>query len=109
MKGLYLNLRRLEIKESTKEQLDAIRNGKITQDEYVAAVKTLCNDLYSYSDSQSHVLSYYFNQSVMGQITDPSEYAEKIKAVTIEEISEAAKRISLDTVYFLTGEGEQGK
>ena len=92
-----------------KEQLDAIRNGEITQDEYVAAVKTLCNDLYSYSDSQSHVLSYYFNQSVMGQITDPSEYAEKIKAVTIEDISNAAKRISLDTVYFLTGEGEQGK
>lgn len=92
-----------------KEQLDAIRNGEITQDEYVAAVKTLCNDLYSYSDSQSHVLSYYFNQSVMGQITDPLEYAEKIKAVTIEDISNAAKRISLDTVYFLTGEGEQGK
>ncbi|MBE7057708.1 MAG: bifunctional riboflavin kinase/FAD synthetase [Ruminococcaceae bacterium] len=92
-----------------KEQLDAIRNGEISQDEYVAAVKTLCNDLYSYSDSQSHMLSYYFNQSVMGRITDPSEYAEKIKAVTIEEISKAAKRISLDTVYFLTGEGEQGK
>ena len=89
-----------------KEQLDAIRNGDITQDEYIAAVKTLCNDLYSYSDSQSHMLSYYFNQSVLGKITDPSEYAEKIKEVTIEDISKAAKRISLDTVYFLTGEGE---
>ena len=52
------------------------------------------------------MLSYYFNQMVVGKITDPAEFAMKIEAVTVEEISAAAKKIQLDTVFFLDAEEE---
>ena len=88
------------------EQLDDIRKGNITEEEHTAAVKMICNDLYSYNDNQGILLSYYFNQMVVGKITDPAEFAMKIEAVTIEEISAAAKKIQLDTVFFLDAEEE---
>ena len=87
-------------------QLDDIRKGNITEEEYTAAVKMICNDLYSYNDNQGILLSYYFNQMVVGKITDPAEFAMKIEAVTVEEISAAAKKIQLDTVFFLDAEEE---
>ena len=64
----------------------------------------LCDDLYSHNDNQEQMMSYYFNQYIMGRITDISEYIDRLKAVKVEEIVAAAKRMQLDTVYFLKGE-----
>lgn len=89
------------------EQVAAMKNGEITRDEYEAAVKMLKNDLLSYGDSQNQLLNYYFSQTFMEQITDPGEYVERVMNVTIEEIVKAADRMTLDTVYFLTAEGEE--
>lgn len=86
-----------------QEQLEAIRRGEISEDEYSSAVKMIKNDLLSYNDSQGQMIEYYFNRSVMGSIIDPAEYARKIEKVSIEDIKNAANRMVLDTVYFLTG------
>ena len=89
-----------------RELITAMKNGDITQEEYEAAVKMLKNDLISYGDNQNQLLNYYFSQTFMDQITDPDEYVERIMNVTIEDIVKAANRMTLDTVYFLTAEGE---
>ena len=38
------------------------------------------------------------------ELQNISEYIERLKAVKVEEIVAAAKRMQLDTVYFLKGE-----
>lgn len=88
-----------------KEQIDAIKKGDFTEEERQAALKLISHDLISYSDSQSRTMWYYLNQSMLGQMTDPREYVRRLSLVTAEEISNAAARMSLDTIYFLTGEG----
>ena len=88
------------------KQLEAIKNGEISKEEIDDTVKMLCDDLYSHNDHQEQMMSYYFNQYIMGQITDILEYIEKIKAVKAEDIVAAAKKIQLDTIYFLKGEDD---
>ena len=97
---------REQAQQLIREQITAMKNGDITQEEYEAAVKMLKNDLISYGDNQNQLLNYYFSQTFMDQITDPDEYVERIMNVTIEDIVKAANRMTLDTVYFLTAEGE---
>lgn len=88
------------------EQLEAIKRGEISKEEYDAAVKTLKTELMSYNDNPALLLTYYFGQTFMDNITDPEVYAEHISKVTIDDIASAAGRMTLDTVYFLTGNGE---
>lgn len=90
-----------------RQQVAAIQNGEISQEEYEAAVKMLKNDLRSYGDNQEQLLNYYFSQTFMNKITDPEEYVEHVANVTIRDIVAAANRLTLDTVYFLTAEGEK--
>ena len=86
------------------EQVAAIKRGEISQEEYGAAVKMFRNDLTSYGDNQTQLMNYYFNQSFLEHITSLSTYIEEICKVDKAEIAEAAGRIVLDTVYFLTRE-----
>lgn len=88
------------------EQLEAIRRGEITDDEYEAAVKTLKTELMSYGDSPALLLTYYFGQTFWGNAVDPDVYAKRLMDVRISDIALAARRMTLDTVYFLTGSAE---
>ena len=88
------------------QQVEDMKQGNISKDEFEAAVKMFRNDLLSYGDSQTQLLSYYFSQSFMSGITDPDEYIEKINTITIDDVTAAANRLTLDTIYFLTGEAD---
>ena len=87
-----------------EEQIEAIRQGDFTDEEFDAAIKMLCDDLYSYVDNQEQMMSYYFNQHIMGKMTDTLEYIARIKDVKKEDVIVAAKKLQLDTIYFLKGE-----
>ena len=50
---------------------------------------------------------WYFAQKYDGESYSPEEEIERISAVTREDIIAAAKSMKLDTVYVLTGKGEQ--
>ena len=39
------------------------------------------------------------------ELVSGQEYAEKISCVTREQVTECAKRVSIDSVYLLAGEG----
>ncbi len=91
-----------------RDQLEAVRRGEISDVEYTAAVKTIRSELMSCGDSPSLLLSYYFGQTFTDKMTDPETYAERIGRVTRDEVSEAARRMTLDTVFFLTDEEGEG-
>ena len=90
-----------------KEQIESIRQGDFTDEEFETSVKMLCDDLYSYADNQEQMMSYYFNQQIMGKMTDTLEYIAQIKKVKKDDVIAAAKRLQLDTIYFLKGEESQ--
>ena len=84
-------------------QLDEVRNGNISDEEMDSAKKRLRNSLLSVSDSPEALHSWYLNNNIFGLSATPEESIEKIERVTKAEVAEIAKKITLDTEYFLCG------
>jgi len=84
------------------EQLEEIRKGNISDYEYDSSLKAMQTGLESLKDSQLSVVDFYFSQTIAKTNDSLNSLIEKLKSVTREEVVQAAKRIKLDTVYFLT-------
>lgn len=88
--------------EIINEQLEDIKQGKITDYEYDSTLKSIETGIKSLKDSQLQMVDFYMSQDLTGQGDNFESLVEKIKKVTREDIVKAAKNIKLDTVYFLT-------
>jgi predicted Zn-dependent peptidase len=84
-------------------QLDECRQGHITQEEFDSAKRYLLSDLKTGLDSPGRLDDFYMGQIMEGLDGTMEELAARIEAVTMDETVAAAKRVSLDTVYFLRG------
>ena len=91
------------VKEKILEQLDACQKGQISEEELAAAKEALCSSLASTHDSPGAIESYYANGALSGLTETPERYAEKVLAVTREDVAAVAQEIKLHTVYFLKG------
>jgi predicted Zn-dependent peptidase len=87
------------------KQLEAIKNGEISDRELEATVKSMETGLKSLGDSQLSLVDFYLSQSVSGTNDNLGDIDEKIKKVTKDQIIRTAQNIKLDTVYFLTSQG----
>ena len=90
-------------------QLDKMVNGEIEEGELIAAKHSLCNTYRSLGDSPALLESYYFCRNAFGVACSVEECMQNIEAVKMEDVIAAAAKISLDTVYFLNGNGEEGE
>ena len=84
------------------EQLKSMQAGDITDEEIDAAKLALKNAYITSLDSLASIENFYLSQTFNRETLTPEESAEKIMAVTKEQIIEAAKAVSLDTIYVLT-------
>jgi len=84
-------------------QLDECRQGHITQEEFDSAKRYLLSDLKTGLDSPGRLDDFYMGQIMEGLDGTMEDLAARIEAVTMDETVAAAKRVSLDTVYFLRG------
>lgn len=84
-------------------QLEEIRKGNITDHEFSSSVKTIVNMCKSYYDDQRAMATFSVSQSVAGTDLTVEEYIKEIEAVTVSDVVTVAKKLQLDTVYFLAG------
>ena len=84
-------------------QLDACKNGDITEEELESARGYLVSDLKIAMDSPGRLDDYYMGQILLGQTGTMKDLAEKIAHVTKQEAADAAKTLRLDTIYALKG------
>lgn len=87
-------------------QLEEVKNGNISEQEFTSSIKALVNACNSYYDDQRALASFTLNERMFGTNRTLEEYIENIKKVTVDDVVEVAKKIQLDTVYFLAGEEE---
>lgn len=87
-------------------QMDDIKNGNISDMEMSAAVLGTVNSINSISDNPFALDDYYLGKIIAGNLLGLDELADKIKGVTKEQIMNVAKKIELDTVFFLKGSTE---
>ena len=101
------NENKQKAEEEILNQLDSLKNGKITDQELESTKLLMTNSLKSVGDTQVSLEFWYFQQILRNENTSPDEEIKNLSKVTIPEIVEIANGVTLDTVYFLTGKEEQ--
>ena len=90
-------------------QLDIMKNGEFTDEDFNSSIIALCDAFKSVEDSPVAVCNFYSSQDFDEEIVSGSEFAEKISQVTREQVIESAKKVSIDSVYLLKREGTENE
>ena len=85
-------------------QLEAVKNGDITDEELLCAKRAVASDLRAALDSQGELEGYWLGQALDGLDYGPTELAGLVEEVTREDVMKIAESVELDLVYFLRGE-----
>lgn len=88
-------------------QLDEIRNGNISEHEFKSSINTLINSYNSYYDDQRALSTFYLTEKISGSNNTIDGIIENIRKVTVDDVVKVAKKIELDTVYFLEGKEDK--
>lgn len=84
-------------------QLEDIKNGKISNEEMTAAKKAVAHSFRQIYDYPFELVAFYRNKELFGIKATPEGYAERFAQVTLDDIVLAAKKVRLDSVFFLEG------
>ena len=87
--------------EEILHQLEVMQNGEFTDFEFESSIKSLCDTLKGYYDSQNGLDMWYKLKINNRELYSPEDIIEKIKNITREDVVYAAKGVKLHTIYKL--------
>lgn len=85
-------------------QLSDLRNGK-TDPEVLDSSKRSLKEKYTFTTPEG-ICSWYAAQVLEDEIVTPESMAEGVESVTMEQVCEAAKKLSIDTIFMLKAQEE---
>ena len=85
-------------------QLQACCSGEITQAELDGAKEAILSSLRTVHDSPGAIEGYYATSFLSGLSLMPQEYAQKVMAVTAEDVAAAARSLQYHSSFCLKGE-----
>ena len=88
-------------------QLDIVKNGEFSDFEFNSSLKSICDSLNTYNDSQVSLDTWYALKANNSTLYSPEDIAERIKQITREDVVNAAKGVKLHTVYRLLPKEEK--
>lgn len=90
-----------------EKQLREMQCGHFDDSDVETAKRTVISGVRQMSDSPSAIEAFRFRRILAGVEETAEECVERIMSVTKEEIIAAARGVKIDTVYFLSGDGEE--
>ena len=93
-----------QTREEVMQQLQACKDGQITQEELTAAKEALLSSLRATHDAPSSIEGYYATAALSGMEMNPDQYMAAVEAVTKEQVVAAANTLQLHSTYFLKGD-----
>ena len=96
-------------KEAILMQLEDIKNGNFSDEDIESSVKALEDSFKSVTDSPEALDAWFMSQCVSGNYKYPDDFIAEFRRVTKQEIIDAAKDVTLDTVFMLEGTAEGGE
>ena len=90
-------------KNAILAELEACRNGDITEEELESARLQILSSLRSFLDSPAQLDDFYCGMAIAGGMDIP-EIMRAVEKLTAEDVAAAARQASMDTIYFLKGE-----
>ena len=94
-------------KAAIVEQLRDIQNGEISEKEFNAAKKSIFNVYSSLCDSPNAIERFYLGRIVNSIDVDVADFLKIIENLTVQDVIRVSQKLTLHTVYFLRGEGEE--
>ena len=85
----------------TKQQIEDMKNGDFPEEEIENSKKGIKATIKGIDDEQDTTITYYFGQELTGKKVSLEDYKNIIEKITKEQIVDIAKRVSIDTIYFL--------
>ena len=78
-------------------------DGEFSDQDLNSAKQLIIASYKSVSESQDGEVSYYFAQELSDKFVSIDESIEEVNNVTKAQIVDIAKKVQLNTIYFLTG------
>ncbi len=92
-----------QTREEVEHQLQAIRDGVVTEEELNAAKEALLSSLRGTHDSPGSIEGYYATSALSGMELTVDAYMEAVRDVTKADVARMAKLLKRHTTYFLKG------
>ena len=90
-------------RQEIEKQLNACKNGDITEEELVSAQQALLSSLRATHDSPGAIEGYYATAALSGMKLTPAEYMAAVEAVTVQQVAAAARKVVCHSSFFLKG------
>lgn len=90
--------------EIIKKQLQDMKQGNITDNEFRDAKQLIISSLKLIPEQQEDLIAFTYDQKIFGENQSIDEYISNISKVTKENVIKIAQKIDIDTIYFLYGE-----
>ncbi|WP_156289119.1 EF-P 5-aminopentanol modification-associated protein YfmF [Oceanobacillus salinisoli] len=90
-----------------REQMTAMKNGDITEEELEETKELIINQLLETMDHPQGLVELLYQQVLGEKTISPNELLGHIRNVTKDQVVQAAQKVEEDTVYLLTSEGGQ--
>ena len=84
-----------------KEQIEAMKQGDFTDEDLQNAKKVIVSNIAGISDEQDTEIIYFLGQELSGNNVSLEQYAEFVQDVNKNEIEDFAKKVNINTIYFL--------
>lgn len=91
-----------------REQMEAMQQGDFTEQEIEQTKAVIQNQLLETIDTSRGLVEVFYHNIVSNKSINLDEWIEKMQQVKKEDIVTVAKKIDLDTIYFLTGTEAEG-
>lgn len=96
------------VKKIVLAQLQDIQAGHITDEELNITKMMFKNSLLKSQDEASSMIVMQYNRDLVNKQENIAEYAQKLLAVSKEDVIRVSQNIKLDTTFFLKGVQEDG-
>lgn len=84
-----------------KEQIEDMKNGKFSEEDIENSKKGIIAGIKTIDDEQDTQITFCFGQEITKKTVTIEEYIERINNVNKQAIIDVAKKININTVYFL--------
>lgn len=89
-------------KSAILAELDACRRGEISEEELESARRQILSSLRAIEDAPVQLDEYYCGNAIL-PCPNPRQMAELVQKLGIDDLSRMAKKLWLDSIYFLKG------
>lgn len=87
-------------------QLSLVAKGDFSDEDFSSSIKSITDSIISNNDTPESICAWYSSQIFRESLKTPEAYVEEINEVEKSQVVEAAKTITLDTVFMLKSNGE---